>query len=178
MEADRRRSILENMPASFPVSADPSADGSAPLHAIHSLGVEAVREYDRIIRDESENAGVDPDLVRAIMYVEMSQGHYLGFGALRDKFRESNWEALEALGSRTVLPMNVSDAWASLAGDNTDLLDVRQNIRAGAVLLKRIVDRLPTPSVERVATLYNSLAKERVSDYGARVATVYKAKPW
>lgn len=50
--------------------------------------------------------------------------------------------------------------------------------RAGATLLKRIVDRLPSPSVERVATLYNSLAKEKVSDYGARVAIVHEAKPW
>ena len=74
--------------------------------------------------------------------------------------------------------MNVGDAWAPLAGDRTDLLDVRQNVRVGAALLKRIVDRLPTPTVERVATLYNSLAKEKVSDYGARVANVYKAKPW
>lgn len=62
--------------------------------------------------------------------------------------------------------------------NRTELLDVRQNVRAGAALLKRIVDRLPTPTVERVATLYNALAKEKVSDYGARVATVYQAKPW
>jgi hypothetical protein len=73
---------------------------------------------------------------------------------------------------------NVGDMWAPLAGKDTGPLDVRQNVRAGATLLKRIVDRLPSPSVERVATLYNSLAKEKVTDYGARVANVYEAKPW
>ena len=109
------------------------------------------------------------------MYVEVAQGHYFGAGYVGDMFREFGVEGLQ---SKTVLPMNVSDVWASLAGNRANLLDVRQNVRAGAALLKRIVDRLPNPSVERVATLYNSLAKEKVSDYGARVATVYKAKPW
>ncbi len=175
MEADRRRSVLEDSPASFPVSANPSADGSMPLHTIHFLGADSVREHDRVIREESARAGVDPDLVRAIMYVEVSQGHYFGFGFAADKARDLG---MDLFRSKTVLPMNVGDAWAPLAGKDTDLLDVRQNIRTGAVLLKRIVDRLPTPSVERVATLYNSLFMEKVSDYGARVANVYRARPW
>jgi soluble lytic murein transglycosylase-like protein len=178
MEADRRRSVLEDSPASFPVSANPSADGSMPLHADHFLGADAVREYDRVIREEAARAGVDPDLVRAIMYVEASQGNCFGFGPLLDDARKSKILSYLGIESKTVLPRNVSDAWAPLAGKDTDLLDVRQNVRTGAVLLKRIVDRLPTPSVEQVATLYNSLAKEKVSDYGARVANVYKAKPW
>lgn len=179
MEADRRRSLLEDSPASFPVSDTPDADGSAPVHANHIIGAEAVRQHDRIVREEAERAGVDPDLVRAIMYVEVSQGHYFGVGTIRDEVRAWNLpKPLDVLESRTVLPMNVSDMWASLAGNRTELLDVRQNVRVGATLLKRIVDRPPTPTVERVATLYNSLAKEEVTDYGARVATVYKAKPW
>jgi hypothetical protein len=178
MEADRRRSMLEDSPASFPVSVNPTADGSMPLHAIHSLGADSVRERDRVIREESARAGVDTDLVRAIMYVEVSQGNYFGFGSLLDDARKFEILSYLGIGSKTVLPMNVSDAWAPLAGKDTDLLGVRQNIRTGATLLKRIVDRLPTPTVERVATLYNSLFMEKVSDYGARVANVYKAKPW
>lgn len=177
-ETDRRRSILEDSPVSFPVAANPSADGSIPLHAIHSLGADAVREHDLVLREEPERAGVDPDLVRAIMYVEIAQGHYFGAGPLLDDARRSTFLNDLGIGSKTVLPMNVGDMWAPLAGKDTDLLDVRQNVRAGATLLKRIVDRLPSPSVERVATLYNSLAKEKVSDYGARVANVYEAKPW
>ena len=51
-----------------------------PLHANYSLGADAVREHDRVIREECERAGVDPDLVRAIMYVEVAQGHYFGVG--------------------------------------------------------------------------------------------------
>jgi soluble lytic murein transglycosylase-like protein len=178
MAEDRQRSILEDTPASFSVSNDPNTVGCAPWYANHIVAAEAVRKYDGIIREESVKAGVDPDLVRAIMYTEMAQGHYFGAGPLLDEARKSKFLNDLGIESKTVLPMNVSDVWASLAGNRTDLLDVRQNVRTGTVLLKRIVDRLPLPSVERVATLYNSLAREKVSDYGARVATVYEAKPW
>lgn len=178
MEADRRRSILEDSPASFPVSDAPDADGGAPVHANHIIGAEAVRQHDRIIREEAERAGVDPDLVRAIMYVEMAQGHYFGVAPLLDDARRLKFLNDLGIGSKTVLPMNVSDAWGQLIGKNADLLDVRQNIRIGATLLKRITDRVAVPSIERVATLYNALAKEKVTDYGARVANVYHAKPW
>jgi hypothetical protein len=51
-------------------------------------------------------------------------------------------------------------------------------VRAGTVLLKRISERLSDPRPGAIATLYNGLAKNRVTDYGARVAEVYRQKPW
>ncbi len=46
------------------------------------------------------------------------------------------------------------------------------------LLLKRIADRLSVPSIAKIATLYNSLAKDEVSDYGAQVARAYRDKLW
>jgi len=45
-------------------------------------------------------------------------------------------------------------------------------------LLKRIMDRLADPTVAKVATLYNSLPKEQVTDLGARTAVVYETRAW
>jgi hypothetical protein len=44
--------------------------------------------------------------------------------------------------------------------------------------MRRIQDRLDDPTPEKIATLYNGLMKEQVTDYGARVARYYKEKPW
>ena len=52
--------------------------------------------------------------------------------------------------------------------------DPRLNIRAGAILLRRIQDRLKDPSIRNIATLYNGLGKPAVSDYGAPVEEVYR----
>jgi hypothetical protein len=46
------------------------------------------------------------------------------------------------------------------------------------MLIRRIVERLEEPTVSKVASLYNSLAKDQVTDYGARVADVYRTKAW
>lgn len=177
-EADRRRSILENAPGRFIIEANPNADGGTPVLAQHALGFQAVQKLGSIIGEEAARLGVDPDLVRAVMYVETAQGYYFGAGPLLDLLREM--KAPDPIPkSKTVLPMNVNpDLWGPLAGADSNLHDPRTNIRAGTVLLKRILERLSNPRLEAVATLYNSLAKDRVTDYGARVADVYRRKLW
>lgn len=86
----------------------------------------------------------------------------------------------EELGvARSLLPMNIKPRlWAELSGGGADLSDPLQNIRAGVVLIRRIMDRIQQPSVAKVGTLYNSLAKESVSEFGARVAKVYESQLW
>lgn len=54
----------------------------------------------------------------------------------------------------------------------------RYNIEFGVILLGRIRDCIADPTIAKIATLYNSLAVEKVSDYGARVASLYWKKPW
>ena len=76
--------------------------------------------------------------------------------------------------------MNINRAiWGELGIDpDAAYSDKRANIRAGILLIRRIQDRLSDPEPEYVATLYNSMAKEKVNDYGARVARYMQEKPW
>ena len=125
-----------------------------------------------IIARASEAAGVDPDLVRAIMYVEAADGHYLKGGWLADKLEWSD----------TIEPMNVHrEVWDGMAGVPASRFDdPEENIKVGAEILKRIEARLDKKdrTVEKIATIYNSTGRERVSGYGARVARAYRERPW
>ena len=187
MSADRQRSILENTPAYFPIADDPNANSDTPSYANLKVATETVAKLDPIIEEEAERAGVDPDLVRAIMYVERSQGHYYGAGPVLD-FTGA---------SRTILPMNINPyIWGPLVNDGKNFRFVvtplahpydeahkrfenpQINIRAAAILLKRISERLDDPTPAKVGSLYNSLAKEKVTDYGARVERVYRTREW
>jgi hypothetical protein len=107
--------------------------------------------------------------VAAIFYVENSHGHYGGLGQIAD-----------ALGaSKSVLPANIRpNMWNKLAGEHGDVNKLSDNITAGVKLIKRISDRIENPTVERVATLYNSLAKEKVTEYGARVGQIFREHKW
>lgn len=53
------------------------------------------------------------------------------------------------------------------------------NIRAGARMLKNIIGNFQSPaSIATIATLYNDSTATRVTDYGARVASIYETRPW
>jgi len=148
---------LENTPAIFEVAENSNADGSEPILEWHNQS--QVDEYDDLIVKEAKAQNVDPDLVRAIMYMETSHGYYPDIKTLR--------------------PMNVhATFWKDLGYSREDLKNPELNIRAGVTLLKRIGDRVKDPTIEKIATLYNSLAKEQVSDYGARVGKIYCEKLW
>src|SRR3546814_2106490 len=102
-----------------------------------------------------------------MMYAENANGALYGPGA--QTFRLA----------RSLLPMNIQPKlWAPLAGEGADLYDPLQNIEAGVRLLKRITERLKNPTVAKVATLYNSLPKEQVTDLGARTAVDYGTRAW
>jgi len=120
-----------------------------------------------MIAQKARRIGVDPDLMRAIMYVEYANGYSYGGPA-------------QLLGqAKSLYPMNIRpDRWQALVGDDADFRDSATNIHAGALLLRRIGDRLSDPSIAKIATLYNSLAKDQVTDYGAQVARAYEEKPW
>lgn len=63
-------------------------------------------------------------------------------------------------------------------GENADFNDSDVNVQAGVLLLKRITDRLSDASIAKIATLYNNLARDEVSDYGAQVARAYRDEMW
>lgn len=174
-DSDRRKSILRNTPSKIVVSDLPKVASlfSRVVNAVPKTlgeqtwaGIAAVRKYDDLIREEAKREGIDPDLVRAIMYIEESHGWY--------------GVPLEPFGiAKSLMPMNIRPKfWGSLSPDHPDLKDPAANIHAGIVLLKRITERLDSPTIAKIATLYNSLSADSVSDYGRRVAEIYETKPW
>jgi len=96
-EADRIRSILDDTPARFEFRPIPKADGSPTFWERPELGRQAVEKFGAIIDKMSAKHGVDPDMLRAIMWFENARGHWLGGNDLKD------W-----LGtSGSVMPMNI-----------------------------------------------------------------------
>lgn len=162
----RRAFVLQDGGGDFYVAPNPSANPDAPWYADPSKSTVGI--YNDGIIYAANKEGVDPDLIRSIMYVETTQGYYLGLGTIMDKVGLS----------KTILPMNIYASLWSALGSRNELNDPLYNIIAGAKILKGIQANLAEPDIVTVATLYNALAATKVSDYGARVAAVYKDKPW
>jgi peptidoglycan hydrolase-like protein with peptidoglycan-binding domain len=168
--ADRIRSILENAPARFEIADNPKEDGSAPLWRRHDKGTKAVDTFNGIIEREAMRIGVDPDLVRAVMYYENADGHNAGLNDLGD-----------FLGtSKTVMPMNINPKiWGALGIETREAArSPERNIRAAALLLKRIGDRLDDPTPEKIGSIWNGVGMETVNHRGARIGRIYREKPW
>ncbi len=153
------------------IQPNPDADGSAPAYAMIGFGQDAVIRNDAAIERAAQEHDVDPDLLRAIVFVENSQGYY---DAVHPIVPEAVWEHL------TYRPMNVhKDNWLDLGVDPERLLnDPDYNIDVGAQIVKRIEARIIAPSIDKVATAYNSLPKDKVTDYGKRVERVHAERPW
>jgi hypothetical protein len=160
--------VLAGGGALFSIAPNPNADATAPLHEL--LVESQVTYYEAEIKLVSLEVGIDPDLIRAIMYMETTHGNYVGVGPLADLFGFS----------RTILPMNINVGfWGDVFGPRSNLDVPLNNIRAGATILSGIIANLPaTASVAEIATLYNSLSAKMVNDYGARTEAVYKSCPW
>lgn len=160
-------SILENKKAIFPCAANPAASGRAPLYRSHRLGVEAIVEYGKIADSEAKKQGVDPIMVRAILYYENADGHKFGLDKKLDE-----WGL-----SRSQRPMSLrADIWGGL-GVTRDS-PPRQQIRAAVTLIKRITERLEDPTPDRIGTLWNSLSARQVTRRGARIGRIYDDQPW
>lgn len=168
-EAERVRSIIENASARFEIAENPDADPDyGAWRSSNALGLTTVRRYKSIVEREARAQGVDPDLVKAIMYVENAQSldsqldEGLGFGL-----------------SESLLPMNIRpDPWAEIEDPPADLGDPATNIRIAVILIRRIVDRIDDPTPAKVASIWNFTGRELVNDFGARVQDVYDRKPW
>ena len=115
----------------------------------------------------AKEKGVDPNVVKAIMYMETTHGYY---DAILELFNKN----------KSILPMNINvDYWGSTFGSREELKNPEKNIEAGVEIVDRIKKLLPAnASVEEIATLYNNINAKKVSEYGARVKAIYDEKPW
>jgi len=168
MEQDRINAIVWGIDAVFEVADNPDAEASDPLQArlVAGYAKATVSAHSATIERLAKDHDVDPDLVKAIMYREQAAGP---LQPAADVVRIGD----------TISPMGVNpDIWGELARKGSDFYDAATNIEVAVTLIRRIEDRLADPTPEKIATLYNGLAKETVSDYGARVGRYYRDKPW
>ena len=75
-EADRVQSIETDSPAVFRVAPSTEADPNAPWYSWGQLGNAFVDHLDDTIVEEGTSLGVDPDLIRSVIYLETAHGHY------------------------------------------------------------------------------------------------------
>lgn len=126
---------------------------------------EMVTRSDGWIVEESRKAGIDPDFVRAIVWMESTHGWYDAFVPESER--------------KTILPMNVYVSyWSGLGIKREDMSKTDANIHAGVTILKGLWGRVNSPSIEKVATLYHDLRDDAVSGYGKTVDYYYRTKPW
>ncbi len=160
----RKEAILKDKSADFKIVSNPDADGSKPWYALDSYS--EVKSNEKTIEREAKKAGVDPDMVKAIVHLETTQGWYDGAFAL-------------AGINKSIRPMNVhAEYWKDLGYSRKELEDPKKNIQAGVELLKRIKKRMPNASIDEIASVYNALDARHVSDYGARIKKLVEEKPW
>ena len=77
-EKQRIENLLGDRPARFNIEDNPEAKPKVRWYSSPKAGRSAVAVYCRVIEEESRKQGVDPDLTKAIAYVENMNGHYFG----------------------------------------------------------------------------------------------------
>jgi hypothetical protein len=93
----RAWAILSGRNARFDIKDNPKADRGVRLWRHHAMGVDTVSRYSNVIEKEATRHGLNPDLIKAIIYVENADGNFLGLN-----------KAAEDIGlAKTILPMNI-----------------------------------------------------------------------
>lgn len=174
--SERKKALLGKGQADFELMPDDKPISDAPIYALDYYS--EVKDNDQIIIEEAQQAKVNPDLIRAIIYVETTQGYYDRIAEVHDWASKSLRLNLKKWHD-SIRPMNIrAEYWRDLGYTKDKLKDPRLNIRAGIDLVKRIESKVSDASIEKIATLYNDLDARRINDYGARVARIMKEKPW
>jgi hypothetical protein len=156
-------------PARFNIEDNPEADPGPAFWEFPSLGESSVDRYDDTIERAAKRRGIDPDLIRSVMWAENARGHYGGLNQILDMIGSS----------RTKLPINIRPYWAQLVDARAeDMTKPEINIEASAELLRRIRDRIDRPTPAKIGTIWNFTGEDVVSDFGAAIARIYSAKPW
>ncbi len=160
----RKINILQDSREKFKVLPNDDADDTEPFYTFGYFS--EVNRNKNIIEDASTREGVNPDLTKAIVHLETTQGYYDRIYEVVDK-------------NKSIRPMNIrSDYWKGLGYSRDDLKIPEKNIEAGVKLLRRIKNNMPDANDEDIATVYNNLGAQKVSDYGARIKRLMKEKPW
>ncbi len=151
-----------NLPARFRVRGNSYAKSYAfPWYSRASR--QEVTILSPLIEDAALHYSIDEDMLKAVVWMETTHGWY------------DHWVKTP----KTIRPMNVYlDYWCGLGVTRGDLCAPGTNIAVGTFILAQIKMRLDDPAPEKIATLYNQLGANQVSDYGATVVEYALLRPW
>ncbi|MEM7634680.1 MAG: hypothetical protein AAF299_08985 [Pseudomonadota bacterium] len=127
-----------------------------------------VRANTGAINDAADEFGVDPNMVKAVIYTEMSRGWY---------------DKISPRQSPSVLPGNLKKHWEELI-PGSDVNNKSDNIRLTAKLISEIGKRPDEPYPEDIYSLYNGMAHDRTYRNNKTKNTPYflkqvlKARAW
>ncbi|MDH5722959.1 MAG: peptidoglycan-binding protein [Alphaproteobacteria bacterium] len=172
-EKDRINSILNNTPAKFDIKFK-KTDKILREAAIdtfvrnNDIARKTLEKHSETVERFSKKHGVDPDLVKAIMWDENARGDKFGTNRLFDSIGSSQ------------RPMNINgDMWSKLIGKKSSRLhDPEENIETSIILIKRIGDRIEKPTPGKVASIWNVTGRENTNEFGNDVDIIYNQKPW
>lgn len=187
-EAERTQAIIDGRKLRFKINDNDRAISAAP-HEIPELGVFNVKSNESLIDSFSKKHNVDPDMVKAIMYMEGANGHKAGLDYVADfvgKYPNSPFAKIlkkvagsKVRASESVRPMNIQNQWGrGFIGENYDPYNKSQNIEAGVKLIKRISESIENPTPAKIGAMWNGIMVDNINDVGARVGKYYKEKPW
>lgn len=184
-EPERKRIFLDmNDSTIFPVNGNPYASDEMPWYEKSEFST--VGRYNWEIDYAAKLKSIDPDLLRAIMYMETTHGFYehcLNNFYTNAVLRGEEIEGVGKLvypGLKSFQPMNINHRyWGNSFGTMADLKNPTYNILVAAEFIKRLSKLVGNPQdVERIATLYNHLGAQQISDYGKRVGKIYRQQLW
>lgn len=182
---ERKQSIIYNTPAIFNIEGyEQNTSNDVPWYQRHTQEevTENSKTIDSIIDKNIYTNTINHNrLIRAIIYIETTHGYYdkiYDIPVIQDI-------VVKYYGNqKSFTPMNVNyDYWKELADKmgytkEQVKIDKETNITIGYELIKRIIDRIENPTIEKIGTLYNSLAKEKISSYGRILKYYYDNKSW
>lgn len=181
---ERTQAMIDGRKLRFEINDNNWTITAAP-HEIPELGVYNVKSNENLVNAFSKKHGVDPDMVKAIMYMEGANGHHLGLNYLRDDIGQYPDSFVsktlgKVIGSSTsVMPMNIQNQWGrGFIGTQYDPYNREQNIEAGVKLIKRISESIENPTPEKIGSMWNGIMVDNINDVGARVGKYYREKPW
>ena len=183
MAQDRENAINWGVDAVFVIDDNTKDKGHPTPLAFDAFGRNAVNSHNEIIEKIGKELNVKSDLIRAIIFVENSHGYY---GVPLEGFDENTTKltGFDPSLSKTILPMNINpDTWSSLGITRETARDPEANIQAGAKLIGEIWNRLESPSVRKVAALWQFIGAEhtdnaQIRNFVARVGRAFIDKPW
>jgi peptidoglycan hydrolase-like protein with peptidoglycan-binding domain len=167
---ERIESILNDTPAIFKIEVDKNVNDKAPWYEYTSLARIALAVNKNEINIYAKKHNLDIDLIRTVMWAENTRGGVFGLGYIADWIGRS----------KTVMPMNINpDIWHSLISENkNDLYKTEKNIESATILLKRIQERIISPTPEKIAAIWQYIGHEKINNYSAYIGRIYLEKPW